>query len=220
MLLRGVSMAKEIKSLIEGYKKFKQHYFEQSNPLFNQLAQGQKPDTLVIGCCDSRVDPAIVTNCQPGELFVVRNVANLVPPYEEDNSYHGTSAALEFAVRTLGVKHIIVFGHAQCGGIMSLFQKTEQSSVAKKSFVSKWMELAQPAYDAVNKQAHGLPLEEQIMLCCQNSIVNSLRNLRTFPWIRDAENKGDLQLHGWYFDLLTGIIKSFDANKNAFVELE
>jgi carbonic anhydrase len=218
-LLRGIIMAKEIKSLIKGYKKFKQHYFEKQNPLFNELANGQKPDTLVIGCSDSRVDQAIVTNCQPGELFVIRNVANLVPPYEEDNAYHGTSAGLEFAVRTLGVKHIIVFGHAQCGGIMSLFQKSEQSSVTK-SFVSKWMELAQPAYDAVRKQGNGLPLEEQITLCCQNSIVNSLRNLRTFPWIRHAEQKGDLQLHGWYFDLLTGVIKSFDTDKNAFVELE
>lgn len=215
-------MAKEIKSLIKGYKKFKQQYFEKQNPLFNELVHGgQKPDTLIIGCSDSRVDPAIVTNCRPGELFVIRNVANLVPPYEEDNGYHGTSAALEFGVCTLGVKHIIVFGHTQCGGIMSLFQKSEQSSsLSKKSFVSKWMELAKLAYDAVNKQAHGLPLEEQITLCCQNSIVNSLHNLRTFPWIHEAEQKGDLALHGWYFDLLTGDIKSFDADKNVFVELE
>lgn len=211
-------MAKEIKSLIEGYKKFKQRYFEKENPLFNELAQGQRPDTLIVGCSDSRVDPALVTSCLPGELFVVRNVANLVPPYEQDNSYHGTSAALEFGVRSLKVKHIIVFGHAQCGGIMSLFQKSE--SPVTKSFVSKWMELAQAAYEKVHKQGDTLSLEEQITQCSQNSIVNSLHNLRTFPWIRDAEEQGDLTLHGWYFDLLTGVIKSYDAKQDAFVELD
>ena len=213
-------MAKEIKSLIAGYKKFKQHYFDEQNPLFDELVRGgQKPDILIIGCSDSRVDPAIVTNCLPGELFVIRNVANLVPPYEEDNAYHGTSAALEFGVCVLGVKHIIVFGHNQCGGIMSLFEKSQTTSV-KKGFVSKWMEIAKPTYEAVIKQGDGLPLQDQLDMCGQNSIVSSLRNLRTFPWIRDTEAKGDLVLHGWYFDLMTGIIKSFDSEKNAFVELD
>jgi len=215
-------MAKEIKSLIKGYKKFKNQYFCKQNPipLFDELVRdGQKPDTLIIGCSDSRVDPAIVTNCMPGELFVIRNVANLVPPYEEDNAYHGTSAALEFGVCVLGVKHVIVFGHTQCGGIMSLFDKS-QAVPAKKGFVSKWMEIAKPTYETTIKQANGLSLQDQFDVCGQNSIVSSLRNLRTFPWIRDAEEKGDLLLHGWYFDLLTGVIKSFDADKNAFIELD
>jgi carbonic anhydrase len=211
-------MSTEITSLIKGYKKFKQQYFEKQNSLFNELARGQKPHTLIIGCSDSRVDPAIVTNCLPGELFVIRNVANLVPPYEQDNAYHGTSAALEFGVCVLGVKNIIVFGHSQCGGIMSLFDKTRVE--ISKSFVSKWVEIAKPTYQAVIKNADHLSLQEQFDRCGQNSILNSLRNLRTFPWVQAAESRGDLVLHGWYFDIVTGVIKSYDAQHNAFVDLD
>lgn len=213
-------MPKEVKSLIEGYKKFKQHYFEKENPLFDELVrEGQKPEILAIACSDSRVDPAIVTNCLPGELFVIRNVANLVPPYEENGGYHGTSAALEFGVCGLGVKHIIVFGHSQCGGIISLFEQPEYAQ-AEKGFLSKWMEIAKPTYEAAIEKVDGLSLQDQLIACGKNSIVSSLHNLRTFPWIREAEVKGDLQLHGWHFDLLTGVIKSFDAEKKAFVELD
>ncbi len=213
-------MPRTFKSLIEGYKKFKQQYFEKQSTFFNELVHnGQKPHTLFIGCSDSRVDPAIVTNCLPGELFVVRNVANLVPPYEDDNGYHGTSAALEFGVCALKVRHIIVFGHTKCGGIMSLFEKS-QPTPCTYGFVSKWMEIAKSTYEATIKQADGLSSQDQFDICGQNSIVSSLRNLRSFPWIREAEANGDLQLHGWYFDLMTGVIKSFDADKNTFVELD
>jgi len=213
-------MPKGLDLLVRGYKKFRKKYFKRKKDTFNDLVRhGQKPKILIIACSDSRVDPAILTNCQPGDLFVIRNVANLVPPFEEDNSYHGTSAALEFGVCNLEVKHIIVFGHTECGGIASLLAKAKDENNLK-GFISKWIEIAQPAYKAVVEHHENSSIEEQSILCGQYSLMNSLRNLQTFPWIRDKVQDGTLVLHAWHFNLSTGMIKYFDSHKNDFFELK
>lgn len=212
-------MPTAIDNLIAGYQDFRSQYFGGTNSMFEKLVKfGQKPKVLIIACSDSRVDPAIVTNCQPGDLFVVRNVANLVPPYEHDNGYHGTSAALEFGVQALNIQHIIIFGHTECGGIRSLF---EQANTATPSeFIAKWMELAKRAHDFVVEHDADKSIEQKTLLCGQLSLMNSLHNLHTFPWIKEKLQTKSLTIHAWNFDLETGIIHDFDANKNRFVELQ
>ena len=212
-------MLKDIENLIQGYQKFRKHYFSDSNSAFEDLVRwGQKPKILMIACSDSRVDPALVLNCQPGDLFVIRNVANLVPPYEDDQSYHGTSAALEFGVSGLGIRHIILFGHTQCGGIQTLLENSGKEP-KQKTFISKWMELARPAHDAILKFHGGKSLEDKTTLCGQYSLMNSLKNLETFPWIAERVHQGLLSLHAWNFDLSKGILERYNPEKNKFEDL-
>lgn len=210
-------MPKELEYVISGYKKFRQKYFENNNQLYEELKDGQKPKMLVVGCSDSRVDPAIVLNCKPGDLFVVRNVANLVPPFENDSGHHGTSAALEFGVLGLGIRHIIVFGHSGCGGIQALV--TNPKSLSGQNFVSRWMEIASDAHThTVDNHGH-LPIDQQIENCAHLALINSLNNLFTFPWIKERVEGGQLFLHAWYFNIDTGIIEKFDAEQQKFIEL-
>lgn len=209
-------MKKDIETLIEGYQRFRERYFDKENSSFAELVrQGQRPKILMIACSDSRVDPALVMNCEPGDLFVIRNVANLVPPYEDDLSYHGTSAALEFGVCVLGIQHVILFGHTQCGGIQSLLEHSHERC-GPKSFLTKWMELAKVAHDAIENYHTERSLEEKIVLCGQYSLINSLKNLKTFPWVAERVNQGSLQLHAWNFDMSKGTLEEYDEEKNCF----
>lgn len=206
-----------IGSLIKGYKQFKSKHFEQSKS-FDELVQyGQKPKILTIACCDSRVDPAIVTGCKPGELFVVRNVANLVPPFESDLRHHGTSAALEFGVLGLGVSDIIVFGHSHCGGVRALMETSEQET--SSSFISAWMDIAKPAKQRVLKRHAQCSLDEQARYCEKESLLTSLNNLMTFPWIQQRVLENRLYLHAWYFDLGSGMIEIYQSDTDKFVPL-
>ena len=205
----------EIKKLIEGNQQFRKRFFNEESTLYKELVEhGQKPKTMLIACSDSRVDPAMVFNCLPGELFVIRNVANLVPPCEKNDTYHGVSASLEFGTCFLEVENIIVFGHTQCGGIKALLENSNKVVEKKQySFISKWMELARPAYDTVVAKYGKLPLNEKVILCEQYTLTNSLNNLLTFPWIKERVDNGNLSLHAWYFDLETGEIHIFDQEK-------
>lgn len=215
-------MLRDIENLIQGYHRFRAQYFSDStdsSSAFEDLVRlGQRPKVLMIACSDARVDPAIVMNCQPGELFVIRNVANLVPPYEDDQSYHGTSAALEFGVCGLGIRHVILFGHTQCGGIQALLEGSA-TECAQKSFISKWMELANPAHQAVLEYHKESSLDEKTTLCGQYSLINSLKNLQTFPWIAERVENGSLSLHAWNFDLSRGVLEAFDPELNCFRDL-
>jgi carbonic anhydrase len=206
----------DIQDLIQGYQEFKRNFFTQEAYLFEELiTKGQRPQTAIIACSDSRVDPAIITNAKPGDLFVIRNVANLVPPYEDEKlGYHGTSAALEFAVCGLGVKNIIVFGHSLCGGMSSLFD----GGGTTKGFVGKWMDLAEPAFQAVNLKHNDCDIAQKVNLCSKYSLINSLNNLKTFPWIYSRLQQNELRLHAWYFDISTGSI-SFLNQENQFQDL-
>jgi carbonic anhydrase len=209
-------MAKEMDALLEGYQKFREHYYGESSVLFEDLVRrGQRPKILMIACSDSRVDPALVLNSQPGDLFVVRNVANLIPPFEDDQAYHGTSAALEFGICVLGIRHLILFGHTQCGGIQSLLESSPGTGT-QKSFITKWMELAKPAHQAVLDFHSDCSLEEKTTLCGQYSLINSLQNLLTFPWINERVQQGSLFLHAWNFDLSKGRLEAFDVAENRF----
>ncbi|MBA3814096.1 MAG: carbonic anhydrase [Alphaproteobacteria bacterium] len=212
-------MAKDMDALLEGYQKFREHYYGESSLLFEDLVRrGQRPKVLMVACSDSRVDPALVLNSQPGDLFMVRNVANLIPPFEDDQAYHGTSAALEFGICVLGIRHVILFGHTQCGGIQSLLESSPGAPI-KKSFITKWMELARPAQQAVLEFHAECSLEEKTTLCGQYSLINSLQNLLTFPWISEKVQQGSLFLHAWNFDLSKGHLEAFDVAENRFKDI-
>lgn len=203
----------EIERLLQGFRRFREHRFERQSGEFRRLVEeGQKPRTLVIGCSDSRVDPAILFDCGPGELFMVRNVANLVPTYVPEEPYRGTSAALEYGVRDLLVEQVIVLGHAYCGGIRAALD-TLAGRPPERDFIGAWIaqahdacELAAAAHDGdTNRPGCGATAEK-------HSIVQSLANLRTFPWIRERVESGDLQLHGWWFDLDRGVLEAAQAD--------
>jgi carbonic anhydrase len=186
----------EISKLLSGFQAFRDAYFADDPDLFRALSrEGQKPRILVIACSDSRVDPAILFSAEPGELFVVRNVANLVPPYQPDGQYHGTSAAIEFAVRDLGVSEILVLGHSSCGGIEAL-RDLARGRPESREFVGPWVAIAA---DACSAHADARAVE-------QAAIRQSVGNLRSFPWLAAREAAGDLALHGWWFDLEAGAL--------------
>ncbi|MFZ1685062.1 MAG: carbonic anhydrase [Candidatus Zixiibacteriota bacterium] len=200
-----------IASFISGFQRFREKFFTGEDSPYRELQDSQSPHSLVIACSDSRVDPAIVFDAQPGELFVVRNVANLVPPYVSDGGTHGVSAALEFGVRALKVRHIIIMGHSHCGGIQALLNSTGGE------FISQWMKTAEQAVR--HAAAKSSDPEERTRECELASIRNSLDNLMTFPWIRERVESSDLRLHGWYFDLEHGRLEGFDRTQGAFVQM-
>jgi len=209
-------MQTDIIALVKGHQKFRERHFDGKDTIFSDLVrQGQQPKILMVACSDSRVDPALVMNCQPGDLFVVRNVANLVPPYEEDLSYHGTSAALEFGVCVLGIRHVILFGHTQCGGIQALLEHSHKKC-GPKSFLAKWMELAKSAHDTTINSHPERPFDEKVILCGQYSLINSLKNLKTFPWIQERLAQNTLRLHAWNFDMSQGNLEAYDEAQNCF----
>ncbi len=199
--------------LLEGFKRFKQQYFGSDNQLYDSMVHGQPAKTLMIACCDSRVDPAIVTDCAPGDLFTIRNVANLVPPCEDDGHYHGTSSALEFAVHNLEVENIIIMGHARCGGIQALW---EDDGGAQSQFIHSWVCIAKPAKEWVKQKLSNATEEVQIKACEQRAILESLANLMTFSSVRVRVEQGKLTLHGWYFDMITGELLCFNSQTGAF----
>lgn len=195
----------EVKALIDGHQRFYKQYFEKQRGLYSNLfEEGQSPKFLVISCCDSRVHPAQIMDTAPGDIFVIRNVANLVPINEADGKSHGTSAAMEFAIKHLKVKHIIVFGHSQCGGIRTLMEGDHLSN--EYSFVDPWMGIAKKARASVLKKHQGKSFDEQCAHCEKASIEISLTNLMTFPWIKEKCDSGNLTIHGWYFDIETGYL--------------
>jgi carbonic anhydrase len=205
-----------IDDLITGFRRFQSAYYGEERELVDRLVkQGQTPKIMVVACCDSRVDPAIVTDCDPGDLFVVRNVANLVPPYEEGGGYHGTSAALEFAVRCLHIEHVIVMGHARCGGIRALLGDIRFEDGAGQ-FITPWMSIVEEARrEATTSHANG-DTESRAVACEQAAVRVSVRNLMSFPFVRDAVAAGRLRLHGWYFDLDRGELHGYDPATGRF----
>jgi carbonic anhydrase len=207
----------EIQRLITGFHAFKKDYYGPARSVFYSLKEGQSPKSMIIGCSDSRVDPAILTGAAPGDIFVVRNVANLVPAYEEDGGKHGVSAALEFAVCYLKVEHIIVLGHSGCGGINALM--TGASGLAGKGFITNWMSIAGPARDRVLANLPGQDLKSQQRAAEKAAIEISLENLRTFPFIKTSMRHGRLSLHGWYFDIQTGDLFGYESETGSFQDL-
>ncbi|MCR0984277.1 carbonic anhydrase [Roseomonas populi] len=205
--------------LLEGYRGFRHTRFRRERENYARLAEtGQSPDVLMIACVDSRVAPEVVFDADPGEMLVVRNVANLVPPYQPDGTYHGTSAAIEFAVRQLKVRHVVVCGHASCGGINVFRQNALQGTdTTGGDFIAQWMEIAAPATrlacDGVD------PLQDQTAMELA-AIRQSLANLRTFPWLAEREEAGELILHGLHFAVMDGALRVLDETTGEFSALE
>jgi carbonic anhydrase len=192
--------------LLEGYRRFRSEVWPTERARYQALAKkGQRPDALVIACSDSRVDPQTVFGAVPGELFVVRNVAGLVPPYRPDGGAHGTSAALEYGVRVLRVARLVVLGHAQCGGIRAMVD----GAPAARDFVEPWMAIAGSAL----RQSLGRAAPGDILNHCETEVLRlSLANLATFPWIADAVAAGRLTLHGFRFDIHTGELAALQGD--------
>ena len=191
----------------------------QERERYKQLAyEGQKPETMVIACCDSRTVPETIFDTNPGEIFVMRNVANLVPPFHPDKEYHATSAALEFAVQSLKVKNIVVLGHARCGGIKSALD-LDGKPLSSVDFIGKWMGLLTPAAEAVATNTLMTSSERQTALE-RISIRYSINNLRTFPWIKRREDQGKLALHGAWFDIATGELWIMDRRTGDFIRAD
>ncbi len=206
-----------VEQFVNGFRRFQRQLYGDNERLAAKLKKGQNPKALVISCSDSRVDPALLTDCAPGDIFTVRNVANLVPPYQPDSSYHGVSAALEYAVCTLKVEDIIILGHSACGGIEGLLGAADGSIIGE--FVGNWVDIAAAARErALEKVAAGSD-ESLSCICEQESILTSLANLQTFPWLKARVDNGSLQLHGWYFHIESGRLLAYRPEEDRFVAL-
>ncbi|MHA7971130.1 carbonic anhydrase [Rhizobium terricola] len=205
--------------LLNGYRNFMSGRYVDERERYRVLAdQGQKPHTLIVACCDSRAAPETIFDAGPGELFVVRNVANMVPPYEPDGQYHSTSAALEFAVQALRVRDIIVMGHGRCGGIRAALDPSAEP-LSPGDFIGKWMNLVSTAAEQIQGNSVMTDSERQTALE-RISIRNSIANLRTFPCVKILEERGKLQLHGAWFDISNGELWIMDPDTRDFVRLD
>ncbi len=199
-------MENSFKKMLEGYLSFREKYAHGDKSVMHYLSHyGQHPKVMIVACCDSRVDPALILQCDPGDLFVVRNVGNIVPPYEKDEAHHGTSAALEFGVSFLKVKHLILLGHSQCGGIQTLL-----NSDAKNDFISNWVSIVN------SPQAKKHDCDEYAKLALNQSYQNCL----TFPWLNDSVNKKELLIHLWFFDIKMGQIFTYSQTSKSYVPLD
>jgi len=206
-------------SLVTGYRNFMTGRYVDERERYRVLAEtGQKPQTLVIACCDSRAAPETIFGAGPGELFVVRNVANMVPPYEPDGQYHATSAALEFAVQALKVRDIIVIGHGRCGGIRAALDPNAEP-LSPGDFIGKWMGLLKPAAEQIQTNSVMTAGERQTALE-RVSIRNSIANLKTFPCVKILEERGKLNIHGAWFDISNGELWIMNRETRDFERLE
>lgn len=190
-------MENSFAKILKGYQLFRKKYAMGDNSVMQYLSNyGQKPQIMVISCCDSRVDPALILQCDPGDLFVVRNVANIVPPYEKDEAHHGTSAALEFGICFLKIKHLILLGHSQCGGIQVLL---DSNMANHNDFISNWVSLIKPPH----------PSSEDLDQCAKLALSQSYQNCLTFPWIKNKVDSRELRIHLWFFDVKQGQIFTY-----------
>jgi carbonic anhydrase len=201
--------------LIEGYQRFKANAWSDQRERWSRLADGQSPKVMVIACSDSRVDPTQIFDTSPGEMFVVRNIANLVPPFEIGGGRHGVSAALEFAVTQLEVPEIVVMGHGACGGVRAaLSREFEHARPGEGGFIAHWIDLLDEARDQViAKHGHG---PEAIRALELEAVRVSIANLRTFPCIPEREQAGKLRLHGAYFAIADGKLHLLDEPSGTF----
>jgi carbonic anhydrase len=199
-------MGQSYDNLLSGYRQFKCRYAAGNFPVMERLAtEGQRPKVMIIACCDSRVDPALLLQCHPGDLFVVRNVANIIPPYELDMQHHGTSAALEYAVCYLEINDLIILGHSQCGGLHAL---VNEDSMLQNDFITNWVSLsglktATGSVDCIDTLA-------------KQSLHTSFKNCLSFPWIEQRVSENTLNIHQWFLDIKKGDVYEFDTAQQVF----
>lgn len=200
-------MKKSLNKMLSGYFNFRKKYATGDQSVMKHLSQyGQKPEVMVVACCDSRVDPSLILQCHPGDLFVVRNVANIIPPYECDEKHHGTSAALEFGICYLNVKHLIILGHSQCGGIDALLH---EEKLKQNDFITNWVSLI---------DLHSRTHDDDTF--AKNALTLSHDNCLTFPWIKQRIDNGMLQIHRWFFDIQSGEIFRYDQQTQTYKRIE
>jgi carbonic anhydrase len=200
--------------LLEGYRTFTSQRLPTEQSRYRELSErGQAPEVMVIGCCDSRVSPEVIFDVGPGELFVVRNIANLVPVYQPDGGAHGVSAALEYAVQVLKVKHIVVLGHAQCGGIRAFVDNIEP--LTPGDFIGKWMSMFIKPGETVEQRDHET-LQDFVTRIEKAAVFRSLENLMTFPFVRKLVERSELHLHGAYFGVAEGSLFVLDQAAKEF----
>lgn len=201
-------MSKDFTNILQGYKIFREKYASGNESVMRSLAiDGQKPKAMVVSCCDSRVDPGLMLQCKPGDLFIVRNVANIIPPFECDKKHHGTSAALEFGIRFMGIKDLIILGHSNCGGIEALLA---DHAKGHNDFISKWVSIVS------DEEAKNLSVDD----CARASIKRSYQNCMSFPWLKERLESGDLNIHMWFFDIKTGQIFSYNHESDEYEAME
>jgi len=201
-------MEQSFDKLLKGYLGFREKYASGDASVMHYLSRfGQKPQAMVVSCCDSRVDPGLILQCDPGDLFVTRNVANIVPPYEKDMMHHGTSAALEFGICYLEVKYLILLGHSQCGGIEALINS---QSLKQNDFISSWVSLIDSKdFDS-----------DHVDDCAKYALQQSYENCLTFPWVKERIRAKALSIHLWFFDIESGQIFSYAPEVGAYRPLE
>jgi carbonic anhydrase len=199
-------MKKSFTKVLQGYQAFRDKYASGDRSVMQYLSDyGQQPKIMVVACCDSRVDPALILQCDPGDLFVVRNVANIVPPYEKDEMHHGTSAALEFGICFLQVKHLILLGHSQCGGIQALLNSDHNHD----DFITNWVSL-------IKKQdGHKHDTDK----AAKQALNQSYQNCLSFPWISDKLEQNKLAIHLWFFDIKSGQIFTYSESNKEYLPL-
>lgn len=200
-------MGKSFIKILQGYESFRKKYALSDHSVMQYLSDhGQRPKVMVIACCDSRVDPALILQCDPGDLFVVRNVANIIPPFEKDDAHHGTSAALEFGVRFLEVEELILFGHSQCGGIQALLN----SDTSHNDFINSWVSLIKTnSPDKCDIDDHA-----------KSALHQSYQNCLTFPWLLDKVKEKKLHIHLWFFDIKRGQIFTYSDKEKIYQPLD
>jgi carbonic anhydrase len=201
-------MTKSFADILKGYQGFREKYASGDNSVMQYLANyGQQPQVMVVACCDSRVDPALLLQCDPGDLFVVRNVANIIPPYEKDEAHHGTSAALEFAACYLNIRHLVILGHSQCGGIHALHNS---DTLHQDDFITNWVSV-------IKHESNGdATLDDYARL----ALLQSYKNCLTFPFLKTMLDEHTLKIHLWFFDIHQGEILAFNRQQNEFTALQ
>ena len=208
------------KYLIERYYNWKTTEYEKNKASFQYLAsEGQSPKTMVISCCDSRVHVTSIFGAEPGEFFIHRNIANLVPPYAPNKDYHGSSAAIEYAVKHLNVDHIIVLGHSNCGGIKmchDICSNNKNNKNNKNEFLSKWIDILTPGYERIDKSKSD---KDQISQLEKEGVLISLENLAGFPFVKEAMDNGTLTIHGLWNDIGAGTVEHYDEDNKRFFTL-
>jgi len=200
-------MSEQFKKYIQGYEAFRKKYATGDKSVMQHLAyHGQSPEIMVVSCCDSRVDPSLILQCEPGDLFIVRNVANIVPPCEPDQHYHGTSAALEFGICHLNIKDLIILGHSQCGGIKAL---CHHDRLDQSGFIARWVSLiSNPG------------LEKNVDDLAKQALLQSYQNSLSFPWIKTRVEQNQLAIHLWYFDIKEGDINIYSFKEKQYQRLK
>lgn len=201
-------MENNFKKALKGYLQFRDKYVHGDTSIMHSLSlHGQKPEIIVVACCDSRVDPAVILQCEPGDLFVIRNVANIIPPFEQDEAHHGISAALEFGICFLKAKHLIILGHSQCGGIQALLEK---DTLQQNDFINNWVSLIK-----IDNQD-----DKKTDDVAKIGLKQSYDNCMTFSWIKEKVEHKELIIHLWFFDIKTGQIFTYSDEKGDYKPLE